>query len=183
MEGLQEIYKKSLAFAAGKHQGQVLPGTSLPYIIHVTNVAMEVQVAGFLSSGFDLPFAVSVALLHDTIEDTTTSYNEVSNQFGGRIADAVLALTKFSNLPKDEQIPDSLNRIKQLNKEVWAVKLADRITNLEAPPLQWDYKKRKKYMDDAQLIWDELHSCNAYLATRLRSKILDYQQFVYSGDK
>ena len=183
MEGLQEIYKKSLAFAAVKHQGQLLPGTTLPYIIHVTNVAMEVQVAGFQTSGFDLSFAVAVALLHDTIEDTNTSYNEVCERFGSRIADAVLALTKFSNLPKEEQIPDSLNRIKQLNNEVWAVKLADRITNLEAPPLQWDYKKRKKYMHDAQLIWNELHSCNRYLAERLQNKIIDYQQFVYSGDK
>jgi guanosine-3',5'-bis(diphosphate) 3'-pyrophosphohydrolase len=183
MQPLQESYNKALSFAAMKHEGQLLPGSTLPYLTHVTSVAMEVLVAGSHTMNFDLPFAASVALLHDTLEDTETSFSELCETFNEPIAQAVLALTKFSNLPKEEQIPDSLKRIKLQPNEVWAVKLADRITNLHAPPLDWDYKKRRKYRNDAQMIWEELHTCNFYLSERLKSKIIDYQQFVFTGDK
>lgn len=183
MDEVQEHYKKALAFAAERHEGQLLPGTRLPYLVHVTNVAMEVIVAGGQSAGLHLPFAVSVALLHDILEDTRTSYKELETGFGSETADAVLALTKFSNLPKEERIRDSLRRIKTQRKEVWAVKLADRITNLQAPPLDWDYRKRRRYMCDAQMIHEELREGNLYLAERLCVKIIDYQQFVHIGDK
>src|SRR5688500_13498272 len=157
MDELQESYKNAIAFAATRHTGQLLPGTTLPYIIHLINVSMEVLVAGQHSANFDLPFAVKVALLHDTLEDTATTYDEIRREFGEGVAEGVLALTKFNNLPKDEQIADSLRRIQMQPKEVWAVKLADRITNLQAPPLEWDYRKRVKYQNDAQMIWDQLH--------------------------
>ena len=183
MQQLQESYNKALSFAAMKHEGQMLPGTNLPYLIHVTSVAMEVLVAGTHTMNFDLPFSVSVALLHDTLEDTGTTFSELCEVFNEDIAQAVLSLTKFSSLPKEEQIPDSLRRIKVQPKEVWAVKLADRITNLQAPPLDWDYNKRIKYRNDAQMIWEELQAGNLYLSDRLKAKIYDYQQFVYSGDK
>jgi guanosine-3',5'-bis(diphosphate) 3'-pyrophosphohydrolase len=52
-------------------------------------------------------------------------------------------LTKKENLPKGEKMVDSLKRIKDLQKEVWAVKLADRITNLQEPPQSWDNFKKK----------------------------------------
>ena len=183
MQQLQESYNKALSFAAMKHEGQTLPGTNLPYLIHVTSVAMEVLVAGAHTMNFDLPFGVTVALLHDTLEDTETSFSELSERFNEAIAQAVLSLTKFSTLPKEEQISDSLKRIKLQPKEVWTVKLADRITNLQAPPLDWDYNKRIKYRNDAQMIWEQLHTGNFYLSERLKSKIVDYQQFVFSGDK
>ena len=182
MDELQESYKKALAFAAAKHEGQMLPGTRLPYLVHVTSVAMEVTVAGMNTYDFKLPFAVSVALLHDTLEDTSTSYNELEDAFGSETAESVLALTKLPTLPKEERIKDSVKRIKTLSKEVWAVKLADRITNLQAPPLEWDYKKRKRYMCDAEMIYNELKDGNPFLAARLYSKIIDYQQFVIIGD-
>src|SRR4051812_5861721 len=167
MEPLQETYKKALRFAAGKHKGQHLPGTNLPYLVHVVNVAMEVLIAANYTEPFDTAFAATVALLHDTVEDTQASYDEVQHEFGTRVADAVLALTKFSNMEKAVQISDSLRRIRELEKEVWAVKLADRITNLEAPPLDWDYKKRKKYSDDACEILKTLEGGNSYLEKRL----------------
>jgi len=183
MEELQEQYKKALRFAARRHEGQKVRGTELPYLVHVINVAMEVLIASFHTPGFDARFAVTVALLHDTVEDTKTSYQEVAELFGNEVADAVLSLTKFDNLEKDLQITDSLHRIKQQRNEIWAVKLADRITNLEAPPVDWDYRKRKKYHDDACEILETLKGSNIYLEKRLQQKIIDYQSFVINGDK
>ena len=107
---LQDAYKSALQFAATRHKGQKVKGTQLPYLVHVTNVAMEVMVAGFHTPKFDIQFAVVVALLHDTLEDTDATYPEVRRKFGKQVADAVLALTKFSNLEKDAQMQTEKNR-------------------------------------------------------------------------
>jgi len=58
------------------------------------------------------------------------------------VAIAVSSLSKNENLPREMQMQDSLDRILQLPKEVWAVKLADRITNLQPPPAYWDAEKK-----------------------------------------
>jgi (p)ppGpp synthase/HD superfamily hydrolase len=176
-------YNKALNFAAAKHDGQKLPGTELPYLVHVVDVAMEVMIAGFQTAGFDLNLGVVVALLHDSMEDTDTSYNEVRTEFGEQVADGVLALTKFTNLEKQERMNNSLQRIKELQKEIWAVKLADRLVNLSAPALDWKFDKRKRYLDGSRNILEELSEANAYLATRLKAEIDDYVQYVETGVK
>ena len=75
-------------------------------------------------------------------EDTSTKIEELENKFGIDIAEAVSALTKNKELPRDKQMQDSLTRIQYLQSEVWAVKLADRITNLQPPPPNWDLQKK-----------------------------------------
>jgi len=179
----QKIFKEALLTAAVKHHGQKLPGTKLPYIVHIANVALEVMVAGNQTPGFKIEFALTLALLHDTIEDTGTVYLEVKEKFGKKVADGVLALTKFSNLQKAEQIEDCLRRIKQLDTEVWAVKMADRITNLEAPPLKWHKQKRKQYLELSERILVELGEANPYLAKRLDEAIQNYKIYVETGKK
>lgn len=141
---VQHLYQEAIKFATSKHleMDQKIPGTELPYVVHLSNVAMEIIIAASHTDHFNLGFAVQVALLHDTIEDTSTKFEELENKFGVDIAKAVSALTKNSDLPKDKQMQDSLTRIKELQPEVWAVKLADRITNLQPPPLHWDNQKK-----------------------------------------
>lgn len=172
---VQTLYQEAIIFASLKHQDkdQKVKGTELPYVVHLSNVAMEILVAASHTRNFNLPYAIQLALLHDTIEDTETTFEEVKETFGEDIAMAVLALSKDDTLPKDQQIQDSLTRIKKLPKEVWAVKLADRITNLQPPPASWTDDKNLQYAEDAQLIQDELREGNQYLAERLGAKISD----------
>ena len=139
---------------------------------------MEILIAGSNTSNFDTAFAVQVALLHDTIEDTATDFLELENIFGLEIAKAVSALSKNQNLPKDQQMQNSLDRIKEMPAEVWAVKLADRITNLQPPPADWDKAKRIKYHKEAILILDTLGTGNEYLALRLEDKIKEYEFYI-----
>jgi (p)ppGpp synthase/HD superfamily hydrolase len=73
---------------------------------------------------------------------------------------------------------DSIERIKQQPKEIWMVKLADRIVNLQPPPNHWGKDKIAKYHEDAQLIVDDLGAGSAFLAKRLRKKIKDYRQWL-----
>ena len=131
---LQSLYQKAIAFAGEKHLDQKVPGTQSSYLLHLSNVAMETMIAARHTDDFDLGFAVQVAILHDILEDTSTTFNELQAAFGLKVADAVLALSKNEALESQAQIPDSLERIKLQTKEVWAVKLADRITNMQKPP-------------------------------------------------
>ena len=177
---IQTLYQKAIKFAAAKHleKDQKVLGTDLPYVVHLGNVAMEIFIAASNSDKFNLNFAIQVALLHDTIEDTSTDFCELENIFGFEIANGVSALTKNSNLPKEQQMKDSLSRIKKLQSEVWAVKLADRITNLQQPPTHWDKQKKIKYLDEARIILRELKDGNNYLAKRLEEKIAEYENYI-----
>ena len=180
---IQDKYIAALRYASLKHKGQNTPGTEFPYLVHVTNVAMEVLVAALQTDDLDTGFAVTLALLHDTVEDTEVTYGEILRLFGEQVAEGVLALTKFDSLAKEDQIQDSINRIKLLKKEVAVVKLADRITNLDAPAADWKKEKRERYKADAELISRELSYANSYLADRLKSKLIDYQSYVDTGFK
>jgi (p)ppGpp synthase/HD superfamily hydrolase len=177
---LQSSYQKAIAFATYKHmeKKQNVPGTDLPYVVHLSNVAMEIFIAALNTENFNLHLAVQAALLHDTIEDTLTTYDEIKEHFGLEIADAVLALTKSEKLPKERRMIDSLNRIKILPNEVWAVKLADRITNLQPPPTNWSKRERIKYQEEARLILKELKYGNDYLSKRLQDKIEEYGSYI-----
>jgi guanosine-3',5'-bis(diphosphate) 3'-pyrophosphohydrolase len=174
---IQTLYQEAIKFASAKHaeKEQKVPGTNLPYDVHISNVAMEILISGFHTPHFDTAFAVQVALLHDTIEDTATDFHELEIKFGIEIAKAVSALSKNQDLPEHQQMQDSLNRIKELPSEVWAVKLADRITNLQPPPSHWDNAKKISYHNEAQTILEALGSANAYLASRLSAKMIEYQ--------
>lgn len=180
MIDIQTPYQEAIKFATYKHleKKQKIKGTKLPYVVHLSNVAMEIFIAGHKTKDFNLSFAVQVALLHDTIEDTSTTYVEIKDNFGEDIAEAVLALSKNGDLQKEIQTLDSLTRIKKLSKEVWAVKLADRITNLQPPPSKWNKKKRIKYHEETRLILHALKDGNTYLANRLKEKIKNYSDYI-----
>ena len=115
-----------MKFAGEKHSDQKVPGTNSNYLLHISNVAMEILMAYTVNNDFDINFAIRVAIMHDTIEDTTADINELKREFGEKIARAVQALTKNETLStKKKMITDSLDRINQLEKEVGMVKLAD----------------------------------------------------------
>lgn len=175
----QDIYQKAILFATAKHHniGQTIPGTDLPYLVHLSNVTMEIIIASQFSSDFDTSFAVQLALLHDTLEDTDTTFEELSSVFSPSVAEGVLALSKNKSLPKQDQLIDSIERIKLQPKEVWSVKLADRITNLQQPPTHWPPAKISNYHTVAKFIFDSLKGGNQYLEDRLAQKILENKSY------
>lgn len=172
----QEKYLAAWLFAAEAHGVQTVPGTSLPYVVHVGAVAMEVTAALAQGSRVDnADLAVQCALLHDVIEDTAITFAEVAENFGDAVAAGVMALSKDSALPtKAEQMADSLRRIQQQPREVWMVKLADRTVNLQPPPPHWGTAKIASYREEARVILAVLGPADAYLAQRLAQKIEAY---------
>lgn len=171
----QDSYLAALAFAAKAHQGQTIPGSDLPYVIHVVQVCMEVMAVSVEMAHPDL--AIQCALLHDTLEDTPTTFAQLEEVFGSNVAGGVQALTKNANLTKDQAMLDSLQRIQTQPKEIWVVKLADRITNLQAPPDYWTKEKISAYRTEAEIILRELSPASPYLAQRLAKKIEAYRAF------
>ena len=166
-------YVAALRFAAERHRDQLVPGSELPYVVHVASVAAEVIAA--LAPDDDADLAMCAALLHDTIEDTGTQYAEIVAAFGARIADAVLALTKDNATP--DPMADSLARIRAQPREVWMVKLGDRITNLAPPPDHWTRDKCRAYREQAIAIADALGAASPMLDARLRARIASYAAY------
>jgi len=175
--GYQEAYIKAWSFATAAHQGQKVPSTDYPYINHIGLVAMEALSTIANEEEIDNPeLLIQCALLHDTIEDTDCSHADLKREFGSDVADGVLSLSKDATLTtKAERMNDCLLRIKLQPKEIWMVKLCDRITNLQPPPKHWDIKKIRAYRYEAELILKELGEANEYLAKRLSRKIENYK--------
>ncbi|AKJ26708.1 guanosine polyphosphate pyrophosphohydrolase/synthetase [Caldimonas brevitalea] len=166
-------------FAAAAHAGQTIPGSTHPYLLHIALVVTELAAASAAVADFDLPFALCVAVLHDTLEDTAATYETLADTFGVDVADGVQALSKNPALPKEQRMPDSLLRIQQQpRREVAAVKLADRLVNMSRPPESWPQDKRQRYWEEAQLIWRELHTAHEPLAARLHDRIGAYRQYL-----
>jgi (p)ppGpp synthase/HD superfamily hydrolase len=181
---IQEKYLKAWMFVSEKHKGQTygggLPNQHFEYINHLASVAMEIiwaaQHSGF---PFYADLAIQCALLHDTLEDTQTSYEELKQTFSEETADGVSALTKNKNLPdKRSQIADSIERILIQPREIAMVKMADRITNLNEPPYYWSKEKIIEYRDEAQFIYDNLYLSDKMMSDRLKQKIKDYSRFL-----
>lgn len=170
------LHSRAWDLAATSHLGQTIPGSDLPYIVHVGRVVMLVMTAIARSTGVEDPdLAVLCALLHDVLEDTSVDYQQIVDLFGARVADGVAALTKNPDLAgKSERMEDSLRRIRAQPAEIWMVKMADRIANLRPPPSHWSTGKIAAYRQEAICIHQSLHLANTYLSTELRQAIQAY---------
>lgn len=173
-----DLYVGALRFSASKHDCQLMADSQLPYIVHLCMVTAEVK-AALVVEPFDSPdLAIQCALLHDTMEDTATPYDEIATLFGAAVANGVRALTKNTSLPKNERMHDSLQRIQREPPEIWIVKLADRITNLQPAPASWGLEKRRNYCREAREICAALGSASDYLCRRLLAKIARYTECI-----
>lgn len=169
-----DLYLRAARFAAAAHHGQKMPGSELPYFLHVAQVAAEVMAALAVEPAARPDLALACALLHDVVEDTKTTRADIEAAFGPDVAAGVSALSKDPALPKDQAMADSLRRIRDQPHEVWRVKLADRIVNLEPPPHYWKPDKIEAYRAEAGRIADALGDASPYLLARLRARIAGY---------
>ncbi len=114
------------SFASTQHRDQVRADGVTPYISHVFRVALVLR----HHFGVDDDDTLIIALLHDTLEDTNTDYEQIAEQFGNKVADGVVLLTKNPLLPKNEREIDYKNRLKDAPESVRIAKLADVYDNL-----------------------------------------------------
>lgn len=179
----QDEYAKALHFAALAHGEQKYPEKPYSYLVHLSIVSAETigAITNINEKNVELDknLAIQCAILHDTIEDTSIKYEDVEKQFGKVVADGVMALTKDEKLNRDLQMADSIARIKKQSKEIWIVKMADRVANLQTPLKRWSSQKIREYMTEAIFIHAELKQANKFLADRLDEKIRIYEKNIY----
>jgi (p)ppGpp synthase/HD superfamily hydrolase len=179
IDEMQEVWYLVSKLHDGQKYGGTKEGEQIEYINHIGSVTFEIINALNFTENIDAALAIKCAILHDVIEDTAFNYSDVKDLFGTEVANGVLALSKNEEIEgKLEKMLDSIKRIKEQPKEVWAVKMADRITNLFAPPYYWTKEKIINYIKESEIILEELKDGNGYLAERLKTKIKDYHIFL-----
>jgi guanosine-3',5'-bis(diphosphate) 3'-pyrophosphohydrolase len=154
----------ALAFAAHKHRDQRRKDADAsPYINHPIALADVLVNEG----GVTDVEVLCAALLHDTVEDTATTHEELVNAFGSRIARIVAEVTDDQALPKAERKRLQVERAAALSPEAKLVKLADKTCNLrdvvDRPPASWDAKRRAEYFDWARSVVDRLRGVHPRL--------------------
>ncbi len=181
-----DIYAKAWEFATLAHQNQTYggrtDGVQINYINHISSVAMEViNIIQQTHESLNTNLAIQCALLHDVIEDTNHSYEDIKKEFGAEVAEGVIALTKNDKIPlKLDRMIDSLNRIKLQPKEIWIVKIADRICNLYHPPFYWNNERIQSYITESKIILKQLKPSSEVASKRLEEKIIQYHFFLKS---
>jgi (p)ppGpp synthase/HD superfamily hydrolase len=174
---LAELIRAAWRFAAHAHRDQQVPGTQLPYLLHLAQVASELAPALRELPVEEAALATCVAILHDSMEDCAVTSEELTVAFGEQISAGVRALSKNAALTKEQRMPECLARIVLQPRAIWMVKLADRITNLGKPPDAWNRDKRLAYRQEAQLILERLGAASEYLARRMQQCIADYASY------
>lgn len=167
----QDFYNKALFYAAVAHNGQFYAG-DLPYIVHVCMVADEVTAADRHEPLQNLKDAVQIALLHDVLEDTPITKEEMLKTFDPAVVSGVDLLTKKEGLP----IPEYLKKISAGGSDVSTIKMCDRIINLQKPPAHWNSEKISEYYEESLLILEILGWSSEYVSGRLEMKIELYEE-------
>jgi guanosine-3',5'-bis(diphosphate) 3'-pyrophosphohydrolase len=184
---IQTIYQETILFAAERHGKREIPGSDIPYVVHLSNVCMEVLLAAAHTENFNLALAVQVALLHDIFDDAdpTEAYNAVDDvdpieeKMTVYFGDLVSFCVSLLNWSKKYL----LHMIKECPKEVWAVKLADCIITLQSPPAHWTPEEIQQYHEEAKLFCEELKEGNPYLANRLKTVIESHAECLKTEEK
>jgi GTP diphosphokinase / guanosine-3',5'-bis(diphosphate) 3'-diphosphatase len=140
------ILVRALRFAADKHRSQRrLDVQASPYINHPIAVLSILCEEG----GIDEEAVLCAGVLHDTIEDTEATPEELAGLFGPRVRDIVLAVSDDKRLPKAERKQLQIEHAAAASREAKLVKLADKIANLrdllEHPPKHWDQPRLLGY--------------------------------------
>ena len=154
----------ALAFAAHKHRDQRRKDVAAsPYINHPIALARVLAV----EAGVTDEVVIAAALLHDTIEDTQTTYAELVSQFGEAVASIVAEVTDDKDLPKAERKALQVSGAPHKSAGAKLVKLADKICNLrdiaQSPPAGWGLSRRQAYFDWAKAVIDGLRGTHARL--------------------
>jgi guanosine-3',5'-bis(diphosphate) 3'-pyrophosphohydrolase len=155
---------KTLAFATQKHRHQRRKDIEAsPYINHpITLVDILVNEADVTD-----PDTLIAALLHDTIEDTDTTVEEIEAEFSLTIANLVMEVTDDGSLPQLERKALQIKHAPGLTYKAKLVKLADKIANLRdidrSPPAGWTLQRRQAYFDWARQVIDGIRGTHETL--------------------
>jgi hypothetical protein len=146
---------KALLFAAEAHRNQRRKGAAQePYLNHLIEV-VDLVVQATDNADMDMVIA---ALLHDVVEDSPTTYEDVATSFGERVAEIVRENSDDMSLPKAERRRARIAAMALKSREARIVKMADIISNLRAiavsPPAGWSTERKLGYLEGCRQVVD-----------------------------
>jgi guanosine-3',5'-bis(diphosphate) 3'-pyrophosphohydrolase len=154
----------ALRFAAHKHSRQRRKDSdATPYINHPIAVAEVLARVGGVT---DL-VTLQAAILHDTLEDTQTTPQELDEQFGEEVRSLVQELTDDKSLPKQERKRLQIEHAPHLSTAAKSIKLADKICNLTdltpTQPVDWPVQRKRDYLEWAERVVAGCRGCSPQL--------------------
>lgn len=159
-----KLLLKALEFASIKHRTQRRKDAEAsPYINH------PIALANVLCNEAQLTDTEVIigALLHDTVEDTETTAEELEREFGASIKDIVMDVTDDKSLPKPERKQKQVEHAAHISDQAKLIKLADKISNLRdviaSPPADWSLERKQEYFDWARTVIDQVRGVNPAL--------------------
>ena len=170
---------KAFKFAAFKHRDQRRKDQrASPYINHPIAVAEALWEIGGIRDGATLV----AGILHDIIEDTDTSPEELASEFGEEICGIVKELTDDKYLPKHVRKRLQLENAGTLSTRARPVRMADKISNLDdiihSPPAGWSLERREEYVIWARQVIDRLRGSNRALEDYFDGLFMEAQQAI-----
>jgi guanosine-3',5'-bis(diphosphate) 3'-pyrophosphohydrolase len=155
---------RAIRFAAEKHRGQRRKGQDAsPYINHPVAVAELLARVGRVT---DL-VVLQAAVLHDTIEDTETTREELDREFGVDVRRLVEEVTDDKSLPKQERKRMQIEHAPSLSANAKQIKLADKTYNImdvsDSPPADWPLQRKQEYLEWAKAVVKGCGGCNPAL--------------------
>lgn len=163
----QECLVQAVNFSAYKHRDQRRKNSKqIPYINHPLSVAARLVAAGVQ----DVDILVA-AILHDTVEDTDTTIDEVMKKFGPSVASIVSHCSDDKSLPKQERKRLQIEHARHCSHDAKLVKLADKLDNLTDlltdTPIGWTPERVSEYFEWAEKVVNGLRETNRILEAQL----------------
>jgi guanosine-3',5'-bis(diphosphate) 3'-pyrophosphohydrolase len=158
----QKIFK-ALEFASWQHRFQRRKGfVKIPYINH------PIKVASLLTKMNDNPLEemILAAILHDVVEDTGATIEEIKEMFGEKTAIIVSEVTDDMTLPSGIRKKRQVLKAPMLSPEAKQIKIADKICNIHdllKYPISWTKEKKKKYIKWSQEVVNGCRGVNEKL--------------------
>lgn len=161
-----KLVLKALAFAADKHRDQRRKDVDAsPYINHPISLANILCNEGHVTD----TETICSALLHDTVEDTETTADELEQVFGKSIRNIVMDVTDDKTLPKAARKQAQIDLAAHISEKAKFVKLADKISNLRDvrynAPTNWSLQIKQEYFDWAQKVVNNIRGIHPGLET------------------
>ncbi len=130
-----DVIEKALQTAAIAHQRQYRKGTEIPYITHPVAVGMILMKEGYED------FVVAAGILHDTVEDTDLTLDDIKRGFGEKIAEIVKGCSEpDKSLAWEKRKEHTLEFLQNASSEIRAVACADKLHNIRS--IQRDYEQQ-----------------------------------------
>jgi GTP diphosphokinase / guanosine-3',5'-bis(diphosphate) 3'-diphosphatase len=173
---------RALTFATDKHQTQKRKGHDhLPYVNHLIHVTDLLWHVGGVR---DVPTLLA-ALLHDTLEDTDTTPEEIEAVFGAHVLSIVQEVTDDKTLPKARRKQLQIEHAPHLSDAARQIKLADKIDNVydvsHDPPDEWSHERQVAYLDWGEAVVAGLRGVNAALEARFDAVLHEGRERMKAG--